>query len=92
FRAGLTLGDGTVCLPAELEPLGPGKSRVRVVEGKYHQVRRMLASRGMTVTYLRRDGVGGLTLDGLAPGVVRELTAAEVAALERETGMQTAGE
>jgi 16S rRNA pseudouridine516 synthase len=92
FRAGLTLGDGTVCLPAELEPLGPGKSRVRVVEGKYHQVRRMLASRGMAVTYLRRDREGGLTLDGLASGEVRELTAAEVAALERETGMQTAGE
>lgn len=92
FRAGLTLGDGTVCLPAELEPLGPGKSRVRVVEGKYHQVRRMLASRGMAVTYLRRDREGGLTLDGLASGEVRELTAAEVAALDRETGMQTAGE
>lgn len=92
FRAGLTLGDGTVCLPAELEPLGPGKSRVRVVEGKYHQVRRMLASRGMAVTYLRRDREGGLTLDGLASGEVRELTAAEVAALDRETGMQTAGD
>lgn len=92
FRAGLTLGDGTVCLPAELEPLGPGKSRVRVVEGKYHQVRRMLASRGMAVTYLRREREGGLTLDGLASGEVRELTAAEVAALDRETGMQTAGE
>lgn len=92
FRAGLTLGDGTVCLPAELEPLGPGKSRVRVVEGKYHQVRRMLASRGMPVTYLRREREGSLTLDGLAPGEVRELTAAEVAALERETGMQTGGE
>ena len=52
----------------------------------------MLASRGMAVTYLRRDREGGLTLDGLASGEVRELTAAEVAALDRETGMQTAGE
>jgi 16S rRNA U516 pseudouridylate synthase RsuA-like enzyme len=90
------MGDGMpafmTSLSKELEPLGPGKSRVRVVEGKYHQVRRMLASRGMAVTYLRRDREGGLTLDGLAPGEVRELTAAEVAALDRETGMQTAGE
>ena len=90
FRAGLTLGDGTQCLPAKLEPLGPGKSRVTVVEGKYHQVRRMLASRGMPVTYLRRDREGSLTLDGLAPGAVRELTAEEVAELDRETGMLNA--
>ena len=35
FRAGLTLGDGTKCLPAELEGLGPGCCRVTVREGKY---------------------------------------------------------
>lgn len=73
FEAGLTLGDGTQCLPARLTPLGPGKSRVEIHEGKYHQVRRMLASRGMPVTYLRRDAEGELTLEGLAKGEVREL-------------------
>jgi len=82
FRAGLTLRDGTECLPALLEPLGAGKSRVTVQEGKYHQVRRMMASRGMTVLYLRRETEGGLTLDGLAPGEVRELTAEEINALD----------
>ena len=46
FAGGLVLGDGTVCLPAKLEPLGPGESLVTICEGKYHQVRRMLASRG----------------------------------------------
>ena len=45
FAAGLTLRDGTVCLPAVLEPLGPGEILVTVCEGKYHQVRRMMASR-----------------------------------------------
>ena len=35
FADGLTLGDGTVCLPARLVPLGPGESLVTVVEGKY---------------------------------------------------------
>ena len=90
FRAGLVLSDGTRCLPAKLEPLGPGKSRVTVVEGKYHQVRRMLVSRQMPVTYLRRDREGGLTLAGLKPGEVRELTAEEIAALDRETGMPNA--
>ena len=50
FSQGLTLRDGTDCLPARLEPLGPGESLITVCEGKYHQVRRMMASRGMTVT------------------------------------------
>jgi len=54
FRQGLTLRDGTVCLPAKLEPLREGESLVTVCEGKYHQVRRMMASRNMTVLYLER--------------------------------------
>ena len=83
FREGLTLRDGTVCLPAELRPLGEGKSEITVQEGKYHQVRRMMASRGLTVTYLRRETEGGLTLEDLAPGGVRELTEADLSALER---------
>ena len=81
FAAGLTLRDETVCLPAVLEPLGPGESRVTVCEGKYHQVRRMMASRGMTVLYLRREEEAGLTLEGLPLGKTRELTEAEIATL-----------
>ena len=82
FEKGLTLADGTVCLPAKLMPLGPGESLVTVVEGKYHQVRRMLASRGMRVSYLERRREGGLTLGNLPRGAVRELTAEELAELE----------
>ena len=82
FCEGLTLRDGLECLPAELEPLGTGKSRITVQEGKYHQVRRMMASRGMTVRYLRRETEGGLTLEGLPLGAVRELTAEEVHSLD----------
>ena len=73
FAEGMTLGDGTQCLPARLTPLGPGRSQVEIQEGKYHQVRRMLAARGMPVSYLRREAEGTLLLDGLRPGEVREL-------------------
>ncbi len=83
FAAGLTLRDGTVCRPAELTPLDPGESLIRVCEGKYHQVRRMMASRGMTVTYLERRQEGSLTLGSLPRGETRELTAAELKALEQ---------
>ncbi len=82
FAAGLTLRDGMVCLPAKLEPLGAGESLVTVCEGKYHQVRRMMASRGMTVLYLERRKEGPLALGDLPRGQVRELTDGEIAALE----------
>ena len=82
FKNGLTLRDGTVCRPAVLEPLGPGESLVTVCEGKYHQVRRMLASRGMPVTYLERRQEGPLSLGDLPRGQVRELTEQEISALE----------
>ena len=82
FAAGLPLRDGTVCLPAKLEPLGPGESLVTVCEGKYHQVRRMMASRHMTVLYLERRSEGGLELGNLERGKTRELTEAELRDLE----------
>ncbi len=82
FQDGLTLGDGTVCLPAVLEPLGPGESLITVGEGKYHQVRRMMASRGMEVSYLERQKEGPLTLGELPRGCVRELTEEEIALLD----------
>ena len=85
FRAGLTLRDGTECLPATLEPMGPGESRITVCEGKYHQVRRMMASREMTVEYLERVAEGNLTLGDLPRGSVRELTEEEIAALDGQS-------
>ncbi len=84
FAVGLTLRDGTVCRPAVLRPLGPGRSEITVAEGKYHQVRRMMASRGLTVTYLRRDREGCLLLGDLPAGEVRELTEDERRLLRQE--------
>jgi len=83
FAAGLTLGDGTLCLPAQLEPLGPGESLITVREGKYHQVRRMMASRQMRVNYLERRQEGSLVLGDLPRGQVRKLTETEILDLEK---------
>lgn len=82
FAEGLTLRDGLECLPAKLQPLGPGESLITVCEGKYHQVRRMMASRNMTVLYLERRKEGDLELGNLPRGAVRELTKEEISALE----------
>lgn len=82
FAQGLTLGDGTVCRGAVLRPLGAGESLITVYEGKYHQVRRMMASRNLTVTYLERRQEGALALGTLPRGAVRELTDAEMDLLD----------
>ena len=88
FRQGLTLRDGTVCLPARLDILpGDGETRVRVTlrEGKYHQVKRMVAAVGATVVRLRRVKLGGLVLDPALPaGAFRELTEQELEQLQQQ--------
>ena len=74
FEKGIVLKDGTECLPAKLELLGGNRCHVTVMEGKYHQVKRMLASRGKPVFELRRLAVGALELgEELGPGGFREL-------------------
>ena len=78
FAQGLVLRDGTQCLPAVLKPLGAGESLITVCEGKYHQVRRMMAARGMPVDYLQRRQEGALHLGDLPLGTVRQLTDQEV--------------
>ena len=75
FLEGITLKDGTRCLPAKLEILEKDLCLVHITEGKYHQVRRMLASRGKPVLTLHRLSIGALRLDeSLAPGEWRELS------------------
>ena len=75
FKEGIVLADGTRCLPAKLEITGESVCFVTVMEGKYHQVKRMLAARGKPVVRLRRLSVGALTLgESLEPGGIRELT------------------
>lgn len=88
FAAGMTLGDGLMCLPAGLEPLAEGTCIVTLREGKFHQVKRMLAARGAPVLYLKRLSMGPLTLDAALPiGGWRELTAEETASLRCTAGL-----
>ena len=94
FAAGLHIKDGDGefdAAPAVLEVLTSfpemSEARVRVTEGKYHQVKRMFAARGAQVVYLKREKIGALALDpALAPGEWREMTQEEAALLEREEG------
>lgn len=95
FARGMTLGDGLTCLPAKLEILCAGEKSEALVtlrEGKFHQIKRMLACCGKPVVYLKRLSMGPLSLDvSLAPGEYRLLTAEEVESL-RHAGQITQGE
>lgn len=88
FARGMTLGDGLECLPAGLEVLPDRVCIVTLREGKFHQVKRMLAARGAPVLYLKRLSMGPLTLDdSLAAGAYRLLRAEEILALYRACGL-----
>ena len=83
FAAGIALRDGTVCRPAGLA-VGdaPDRCLVTIHEGRYHQVKRMLAARGKPVRYLKRLSMGPLSLDPALPlGAWRPLRPDEVALL-----------
>lgn len=72
FAAGTLLleGERTPCLPAELRLTGDCEGFLTLHEGRYHQVRRMLAAVGAPVVALERCAIGPLRLEslGLAPG------------------------
>lgn len=80
FEQGIILGDGYECMSAGLELLEDGrKVLITLREGKFHQVKRMVAARGSAVLYLKRLSMGQLRLDEtLDRGEYRFLTDAEI--------------
>ncbi|GLO13055.1 pseudouridine synthase [Pseudomonas putida] len=81
FREGFYFAfENLTTLPAQLDILGPRQARLAIVEGRYHQVKRMFGFFDNKVVGLHRESMGAIHLDpGLAPGEFRELTADEVA-------------
>ncbi|MDT0091510.1 pseudouridine synthase [Listeria marthii] len=85
FAAGIELDDGYTCKPARLEIITPNEIKVTIQEGKFHQVKRMFAARGKTVSYLKRISMGNLQLDeSLELGEYRPLTETELAILQNK--------
>lgn len=87
LQAGITL-DGRRTEPCQIRPLGNEPKpwyEITLVEGRYHQVRRMFERIGKGVVKLKRVRIAFLTDKDLAPGQVRQLTRAEVAKLKKGT-------
>lgn len=86
FKNGVTLADGYECKPADLY-LSEDRREGRIVltEGKYHQIKRMIAAQDNRVTSLERISFGGILLDRtLARGEWRYLTKEEIDILEKQ--------
>ena len=84
LRLGVDIGDETLTLPAKVELLSEKSMLLTIKEGRYHQVKRMLAACGNMVTYLKRIQMGPLRLDDdLALGHWRYLSEAEVEQLKK---------
>ncbi len=87
LRAPLKMEDGYTTRPAAVAVLRAGGIAGRIVlefklaEGRNRQVRRLCERAGLRVHRLVRTGIGGLTLQGLRPGVWRKLTPLEIRAL-----------
>jgi len=75
FAAGTLLleSEQTPLLPVEMETIDSNSARLTLVEGRYHQVRRMFAAVGNHVVTLHRERIGGLSLQDLAVGEWRAL-------------------
>ena len=79
FADGIVLADGTPCRKAELSILSENIARVKICEGKYHQIKRMFGVVGLGVNELKREAVGGLSLpDDLEEGACKELSLEEI--------------
>lgn len=80
FAAGVQLhGEKAHTRPAQLEFLSSHEARLKIHEGKYHQIKRMFAAAGNLVVALHRESIGSIRLDpALAPGEYRALTDDEI--------------
>ena len=93
LEAGAVLEDGYVTKPSRIVLDADRKGgTIALIEGKYHQIKRMMESVHNQITSLERISFGPLTLDGagLSRGEWRELTSDEVAALEALRGSRRA--
>ena len=81
LRAGILLrNESTATKPAKVTLLTENSCLLEITEGRYHQVKRMLAATGNKVVALHREAIAGIELDAaLLPGEHRPLTPAEAA-------------
>ena len=82
LECGVDIGDEKATMPARVNVLADGRLHLSIMEGRYHQVKRMLGAVGNRVMHLKRLRMGTLYLDqDMVPGDYRRLTEGEVLSL-----------
>lgn len=82
LECGVDIGEEKPTMPACVNVQADGKLHLSIMEGRFHQVKRMLAAVGNRVLHLKRLRMGTLYLDGnMKPGEYRPLTEREVQSL-----------
>lgn len=85
FAEGIVLADGTACRKAELQIVDKNIARVKICEGKYHQIKRMFGVVGLGVNDLKREAVGSLALpENLKEGECIELSNDQIKAIFKD--------
>lgn len=93
FLTGIDIGEKQLTKPAGLCVPTPGRAIVTLSEGRFHQVKRMIAAVGGKVTYLKRIRMAGIELDpALTNGAWRRLKQEEISMLYEQAGMKKGGE
>lgn len=79
FSKEITLADGTICRRAYLKRIDNRTAEIKICEGKYHQIKRMLGVADLGVNALKRIGIGNYYLaDDLAEGACKEVQKAQL--------------
>lgn len=81
FENGIAFLDGSVCKPAKLQLISSSPevscAYITILEGKFHQIKKMFLAYGVKVTYLKRISFGPFELGNLPVGEYRGLTEEE---------------
>ena len=84
LQLGVDIGDPKPTLPCRIRIRTANTCEITIHEGRYHEVKRIFATEGLKVTYLKRLSMGPLQLDpGLQPGDCRPLTKEEISLLQK---------
>lgn len=77
IQAGITLADGWTTKPCEIERIDDKNGYITLVEGKYHEIKRLFGARGNKIVFLQRVSFSSIVLGDLPEGEYRHLTPEE---------------
>ena len=77
IEGGVMLADGYFTKPCVIERIDDKSGYITLVEGKYHEIKRLFGSQGNKITYLKRVSFSSIVLGDLPEGEYRHLTPEE---------------